>query len=299
METLRQLFSVPLILSSLRFATPLILAAIGGTFNERSGVINIGLEGMMLFGAFSAVYGTFMTGNPWLGVLYAAAGGALLALILAVVCVSLKADQIVVATGINIFASGLTVYLLQIFFDSAGRSPRVPRLPAFRVLGTRYNPMTLLAVLLVPIAWYILFRTPWGLRIRSVGEHPGAADSLGIDVNKYRFICVLISGVLAGLAGAHLSIGDGASFLSGMSEGRGFIALAAMIFGKWNPLGALGAALLFGYFEAVAIRVDILWLPSELLRSIPYVMTIIVLAGAIGRASPPASIGEPYFQEEE
>ncbi|SDL86406.1 ABC transporter permease [Halarsenatibacter silvermanii] len=299
METLRQLFSVPLILSSLRFATPLVLAAIGGTFNERSGVINIGLEGMMLFGAFSAVYGTFITGNPWLGVLYAAAGGALLALILAVVCVSLKADQIVVATGINIFASGLTVYLLQIFFDSAGRSPRVPRLPAFRVLGARYNPMTLLAVLLVPIAWYILFRTPWGLRIRSVGEHPSAADSLGIDVNKYRFICVLISGVLAGLAGAHLSIGDGASFLSDMSEGRGFIALAAMIFGKWNPLGALGAALLFGYFEAVAIRVDILWLPSELLRSIPYIMTIIVLAGAIGRASPPASIGEPYFQEEE
>ena len=299
MDIIRSLLSIPLLLASLRFATPLILAALGGTFNERSGVINIGLEGMMLFGAFAAVYGSFMTGNPWVGVFYSMVAGGLFALILAVVCVTLKGDQIVVATGINIFATGLTVYLLQVLYGASGRSPRVPRLPPIRVLGVRYNPMTILALILVPVAWYILFKTPWGLRIRSVGEHPSAADTLGIQVNKYRFICVLISGVLAGLAGAHLSIGDGSSFLRGMTEGRGFIALAAMIFGKWNPLGALGAAFIFGYFEAVAIRVTIPWIPSELLRAIPYVMTIIILAGAIGRATPPASIGEPYFQEEE
>ena len=299
MVILRQLLSLSLILASLRFATPLILAALGGTFNERSGVINIGLEGMMLFGAFAAVYGSFMTGNPWIGVFYSFVAGGLLALILAVVCVTLKANQIVVATGINIFASGITVYLLQVFFGSSGRSPRVPRLPALRFLGTRYNPMTILAIILVPIAWYVLFKTPWGLRIRSVGEHPSAADTLGISVNKYRFICVLISGALAGLAGAHLAIGDGSSFVRDMAQGRGFIALAAMIFGKWNPLGAFGAALIFGYFEAVAIRVSIPGIPAEFIRTLPYIMTIIILAGVVGRATPPASIGEPYFQEED
>ncbi len=299
MDIIRQLFALPLLLTSLRFATPLILTAVGATFNERSGVINIGLEGMMLFGAFAAAYGSFMTGNPWAGVLYAMAGGGIMALILAVVCVTLKADQIVVATGINIFASGITVYLLQVFFDSAGRSPRVPRLPPLRVLGARYNPMTILAIIVVPVAWYILFKTPWGLRIRSVGEHPSAADTLGIKVNRYRFICVIVSGLMAGLAGAHLAIGDGGAFLREMTEGRGFIALAAMIFGKWNPVGAFGAALVFGYFEAVSIRVTLPGVPSEFIRSIPYVMTIIILAGAIGRATPPASIGEPYFQEEE
>ena len=299
MDIVRQLLALPLILASLRFATPLILASLGGTFNERSGVINIGLEGMMLFGAFAAVYGSFVTGNPWVGVLYSMIGGGVLALILAIVSVSLKADQIVVATGINIFASGITVYLLQVFFGSAGRSPRVTRLPSFRFLGTRYNPMTLVAVILVPIAWYVLFKTPWGLRIRSVGEHPSAADTLGINVNKYRFVCVLISGILAGLAGAHLSLGDGTSFVRDMAQGRGFIALAAMIFGKWNPLGAFGAALIFGYFEAVAIRVSIPGMPAEFIRTLPYVMTIIILAGAVGKATPPAKIGEPYFQEEE
>ena len=299
MDTLFQMFSLPLLLISFRYATPLILAALGGVFNERSGVINIALEGMMLFGAFAAVYGSGLTGNPWIGVLYAVVGGLAFALILAVVCVTFKADQIVVATGINIFASGLTIYLMQVLFGVSGTSPRAPRLPPVRVLGMRYNPLTFVAIALVPVAWFVLFKTPWGLRIRSIGEHPSAADTLGINVNKYRFICVLISGALAGLAGAHLSIGEYSAFVRDMSQGRGFIALAAMIFGKWHPIGAFGAALLFGYAEAISIRVSFAYIPSELIRAIPYVLTIIVLAGFIGKAIPPKAIGKPYFKGED
>ncbi len=299
METIAQMFTLPLLLISFRYATPLILAALGGVFNERSGVINIALEGMMLFGAFAAVYGSGVTGNPWIGVLYSIGAGLAFALILAIVCVTFKADQIVVATGINIFASGLTIYFLQVLYGVAGTSPRAPRLPSIRILGMRYNPITLIAVALVPIVWFILFKTPWGLRIRSIGEHPSAADTLGINVNRYRFICVLISGALAGLAGAHLSIGEFSAFVREMSQGRGFIALAAMIFGKWHPVGAFGAALLFGYAEAISIRVDFAFIPSELIRAIPYVLTIIVLAGFIGKAIPPKAIGKPYFKGED
>lgn len=299
MDTLLQMISIPLLLASFRFATPLIFAALGGLFSERSGVINIALEGMMLMGAFAAVYGSAVTRNPWVGVLFAMIAGALMALIHAVVCVTLKADQIVVGTGINIFASGITVFLLQVLFGVAGTSPRVPRLPAYRFLGLiRYNPMTYLAVILVPIVWFIMYKTHWGLRIRSIGEHPSAADTLGINVNRWRFICVMISGVLAGLAGAHLSIGDGSAFVREMSAGRGFIALAAMIFGKWHPVGAFGAAMLFGYAEAVAVRVDFAFIPSELISAIPYVLTLVVLAGFIGRAIPPKAIGEPYNKGE-
>jgi len=300
MGTIRELLAIPLLLTSFRFATPLILAALGGIFNERSGVINIALEGMMLFGAFAAVYGSGLTGNPWIGVLYSMIAGLSFALILALVCVTFKANQIVVATGINIFASGLTIYLLQVLFGVAGTSPRVPRLPAVRFLGIiRYNPITFIAVALVPIVWFILFKTPWGLRIRAIGEHPSAADTLGVNVNKYRFICVLISGTLAGLAGAHLSIGEGSAFVREMTQGRGFIALAAMIFGKWHPVGAFGAAMLFGYAEAIAIRVDFAYIPSELIRAIPYFITIIILAGFIGKAIPPKAIGKPYFKGED
>lgn len=296
MDTIREMLSLSLILASFRFATPLILAALGGIFSERSGVINIALEGMILFGAFAAVFGSAYTGNPWMGVLYSMIAGGMLALIHATVCVTLKANQIVVGTGINIFASGITIFLLQVFFGVAGTSPRVTRLPAFRFLDVRFNPVTYIALAMVPIVWFILYKTHWGLRIRSIGEHPSAADTLGVNVNRWRFICVVISGVLAGLAGAHLSIGDGSAFVREMSAGRGFIALAAMIFGKWHPVGALGAAMLFGYAEAVAVRVDFAFIPSELISSIPYVLTIVVLAGFIGKAIPPKASGEPYYK---
>ncbi|MFW5790044.1 MAG: ABC transporter permease [Bacillota bacterium] len=294
MESLLEIISLSLILSSFRFATPLILAALGGIFSEKSGVINIALEGIMLFGAFAAVLGSGLTSNPWIGVVYAIVAGVIFAAILAIVSIVFKADQIVVATGINIFASGLTIFLLQIFFDVKGTSPQVMRLPFMRIFNVRFSVLTYVSLILVPIVYYFFYKTHWGLRIRSIGEHPAAADSLGINVNRWRFICVLISGALAGLAGAHLSIGDGNAFVREMSAGRGFIALAAMIFGKWHPVGALGAAMLFGFAEAIAVRVDIAFIPSELISSIPYVLTIVVLAGFIGKANPPKASGKPY-----
>jgi simple sugar transport system permease protein len=167
-----------------------------------------------------------------------------------------------------------------------------------RILDVRFNPITYIAVILVPVVWFIFFKTHWGLRIRSIGEHPAAADTLGINVNRWRFVSVLISGILAGLAGAHLSIGDGSAFVREMSAGRGFIALAAMIFGKWHPVGAFGAAMLFGYAEAVAVRVDFPFIPSELISAIPYVLTLVVLAGFIGKSIPPKASGEPYYKGE-
>ncbi|MFN2340228.1 MAG: ABC transporter permease, partial [Halanaerobium sp.] len=291
METLKQMLSLSLILASFRFATPLILAALGGIFSERSGVVNIALEGMMLIGAFAAVYGSASTGNPWVGVLYSMIAGLSFAAILALVCVTFKANQIVVGTGINIFASGITIFLLQILFGVKGTSPRVTRLPFLRIFNVRFSAITYIALILVPIVWYIFFKTHWGLRIRSIGEHPAAADTLGINVNKWRFVSVLISGILAGLAGAHLSIGDGSAFVREMSAGRGFIALAAMIFGKWHPIKAFGAAMLFGYAEAVAVRVEFAFIPSELISAIPYILTLVVLAGFISKSIPPAASG--------
>ncbi|OWZ84777.1 ABC transporter permease [Natranaerobius trueperi] len=295
MEILAELFSLSVIFATLRFATPLILGALGGLISERSGVINIGLEGMMLFGAFAAVYGSGITSNPWMGLILGILAGMLLASIHALVSVKFKADQIISATGINIFATGITVFLLQVLFNTAGTSPRVPRLPAWQIMDFfPFRPITYFALILVPLVWIFLYKTPWGLRIRSIGEHPQAADTLGINVNRWRFICVVISGALAGMAGTHLSIGAGSAFVRDMSAGRGFIALAAMIFGKYNPFGALGAALLFGYSEALALRVDLPFIPDELFRAFPYVVTIIVLAGFIGKATPPKAIGKPY-----
>ena len=203
-----------------------------------------------------------------------------------------------VATGINIFASGLTIFLLQIFFGVKGTSPQVARLPFMRIFDVRFSVLTYVSLILVPVVYYFFYKTAWGLRIRSIGEHPAAADTLGINVNRWRFISVLISGVLAGLAGAHLSIGDGSAFVREMSAGRGFIALAAMIFGKWHPFGAFGAAMLFGFAEAVAVRVDFPFIPSELISAIPYVLTLVVLAGFFGKSTPPAASGEPYYKGE-
>ena len=298
MDTIKQMLSLSLILSSFRFATPIILAALGGIFSERSGVINIALEGMMLFGAFAAAYGSSINGNAWTGVIFAIIAGLMFGAIHALVCVIFKADQIVVGTGINIFSTGLTIFLLQVLFNVKGTSPMVARLPSMRIFDVRFSVTTYIALILVPVVWYFFFKTSWGLRIRSIGEHPAAADTLGIKVNRWRFISVLMSGVLAGLAGAHLSIGDGSAFVREMSAGRGFIGLASMIFGKWHPVGAFGAAMLFGYAEAVAVRVELPFIPSELISAIPYILTIVVLAGFFGKSTPPAADGEPYTKGE-
>ncbi|MBT9177019.1 MAG: hypothetical protein DDT20_01348 [Firmicutes bacterium] len=287
------IFDIAFLMATLRAATPLIIAALGGIFAERSGVINLALEGKMLTGAFAAVVVSYYTSNPWLGVLAAVLTAAGMAFIYAVASIKYRANQVVSGVAINMLAAGLTVFLVQVFFGTAGMSPAVTRLPN---LGP-FTPIVYLAPLLVGMSFLILYRTPWGLRIRAVGEHPKAAATVGISVINVRYACVVISGMLAGLAGAHLSIGTLSVFVRDMTAGRGFVALAAMIFGKWHPLGALGAALLFGFSEALQMRLQGGGIPSQLIQAVPYIFTMIVLAGFVGRATAPAALGEPFRNE--
>jgi ABC-type uncharacterized transport system permease subunit len=315
MDVLLSIISVALLASTIRAATPLILAALGGIFSERAGVINIALEGIMLIGAFFAVLASYLAnqiGLPpllcaILGVLAALFFGLLIAMIHAVVSIHYRANQIVSGVAINILAVGLTGFLLRLIFQTAGNSPAVPNLPAAPIPGLAsipilgpifFNqpPIVYLALIAVPVSAFVLFRTPLGLRLRAVGEHPKAADTVGVHVYQLRYLGVALSGVLAGLAGAYLSLGQLNIFSEGMTNGRGFIALAAVIFGKWNPWGALGACLLFGLADAVQISLQQAGvnIPSEFLLMLPYVLTLIALAGFVGRATPPAASGVPY-----
>jgi ABC-type uncharacterized transport system permease subunit len=292
--------------SALRATTPLLLAALGGLFSERAGVVNIALEGIMLFGALAAAVvaqlieapypGRTVAYAPWLGLVAAMAVGAAIAWVHAVVSIRYKADQIISGTAINLMAIGIPAVLLSGLYGNSSTSERIRnRLPEWGSGVFELSPLVYLAFALVPVVWFVVFRTPFGLRLRSVGEHPEAADSLGVDVRRIRYAGVIMSGILAGLGGAYLSIGNFNQFVSEMSAGRGFIALAALIFGKWHPLGVLGATLLFGAFEAVATSLgggQIL--PPTLVQSIPFILTMLVLAGFIGRAIPPKAIGKPY-----
>lgn len=297
---MEDLFNISILFATLRISTPLILAAIGGVFSERAGVVNIALEGMMLIGAFTAVVVSFYTKSPWLGVLGAMVSGGLLAWLHALASIKFRADQVVSGTAINILAGGLTVFLMRIIFNVEGTTPQVTKLPSWSLTeAISFNPIVYLALLAVPIAWAVLYKTTFGLRLRAVGEHPQAADTVGVNVYKMRYIAVILSGLLAGLAGAHLSIGEGSVFVRFMTGGRGFIALAAMIFGKWHPVGALWASLLFGLAEAVqinlmGIKVLGITVPPEFISMIPYVVTMLVLAGFVGRSTPPAAVGLPY-----
>ena len=299
-----------LIGSTLRATTPLLFAALGGLFSERAGVVNIALEGIILFGAFAAAVTTqlieapYLAENPrayvpfapWLGVLAAMVVGGFVGWIHAVISIRYKADQIISGTAINLMAIGLpSVLLVALYGNNATSEPIRNRLPEIGSGAFQFSPLVYLAFALVPVVYYVVFRTPFGLRLRSVGEHPEAADSVGIQVKRMRYYGVILSGVLAGLGGAYLSIGNLNQFISEMSGGRGFIALAALIFGKWHPLGVLGATLLFGAFEAAATLLGGGQLmPSSVVQSIPFILTMLVLAGFIGRAIPPKAIGKPY-----
>ncbi len=299
-----------LIGSTLRATTPLLFAALGGLFSERAGVVNIALEGIILFGAFAAAVTTqlieapYLAENPrayvpfapWLGVLAAMIVGGFVGWIHAVISIRYKADQIISGTAINLMAIGLpSVLLVALYGNNATSEPIRNRLPEIGSGAFQFSPLVYLAFALVPVVYYVVFRTPFGLRLRSVGEHPEAADSVGIGVRRMRYYGVVLSGVLAGLGGAYLSIGNLNQFIAEMSGGRGFIALAALIFGKWHPLGVLGATLLFGAFEAAATLLGGGQLmPSSVVQSIPFILTMLVLAGFIGRAVPPKAIGKPY-----
>jgi general nucleoside transport system permease protein len=291
----RELFSASLVMSTLRLATPLVLAALGGMFSERAGVINIALEGIMLAGAFTAAAVTYATGSPWAGLLGGIGAGLLVAAVHAVACIRCKADQVVSGTAINILMFGVPGFLSGAFFLSSGSTPQLGKDQLIP-----YTPMVM-AGLLVPLTWYVLYRTPFGLRLRAVGENPEAADAAGINVASIRYAGVLLSGVLAGIAGAYLSIGQSSLFTRNMTSGRGFIALAALIFGKWRPVQTMLACLLFGLTEAMSIQMQgVVKLPSgddipvQFIQMVPYIMTIVVLAGFIGQSRPPRALGVPY-----
>jgi simple sugar transport system permease protein len=289
--------------SGIRLSIPYTLAGLGGTYSERSGVVNIGLEGMMLTGAFTAVAVTNTTGNAWVGLLAAILVGMLLGLVHAVVCVTFKADQIVSGLALIIFAAGITVFCAwllynqtQIQVESYLRVPVLHTIPFFKGLFNQIPPLVFLTVAIVIASHFVIFKTVFGLRLRSVGEHPQAADTLGISVVKMRYTGVIISGALSGMAGAYLSLEHAHYFVKGISGGRGFIGLASMIFGKWTPFGTAGAGMLFGFGEALKPYLPKV-VPSQFIDMIPYILTILVLTSAIGRATPPASIGVPYIKE--
>jgi general nucleoside transport system permease protein len=368
---MRQILTLALLFSTIRLATPLVLAALGGLYSERSGVINIALEGLLLAGAFTAASVTYYAHSPWVGLGAAMVAGAFVAYILALACIRFRADQVVTGTGINILFIGLPAVLSGALFLSSGSTPQIPKenllptlsgllpgfMPHWRIL-TEVSFMSLLALILVLFTRYVLYRTPFGLRLRAVGENPEAADAAGVGVNRIRYVGVVLSGALAGIGGAYLSIGQSSLFTRNMAAGRGFIALAALIFGKWRPVQTMLACLLFGFADALTIQLQgvpvsavflriaiavliflviwfiahqlsflnrsrsielvsaavvsvIMWrvvyavtrgtqnveIPVQFIQMIPYVVTIVVLAGFIGQSRAPRALGTPYQKE--
>jgi ABC-type uncharacterized transport system permease subunit len=282
--------------STVRLATPLLLAALGGLYSERAGVINIALEGLMLAGAFTAAAVTHWAGNPVVGLVAAVVAGVAVALVHAVACIHFRADQVVTGTAINILMIGIPAMISGAFFLSSGSTPQIPR--------ENLIPLTPIVIgfALVAVTWYVLYRTPFGLRLRAVGEHPAAADAAGVSVTRVRYLAVMLSGALAAIGGAYLSIGQSSLFTRNMTSGRGFIALAALIFGKWRPVPTMLACLLFGFTEALAIQLQGVRfgeeeIPNQFIQIIPYVLTIVVLAGFIGTSRAPRALGIPYVKE--
>ncbi len=294
--------------SALRTATPIALAAYSGVLAERAGVVNIAIEGMMLMAAMVGDLAMLYTGSIWVGIFAGLLAAGVLALLHGALSITFKTDQIISGTAINIFAMGVTGFAYKRFLatpELSRPSPstlqpiEIPLLKDIPVLGDvlfRNRPIVYAMLILTFVIWYALFKTPWGLRVRAVGEHPKAADTMGINVYRTRYISVFLSGLLAGLAGLWFSLEQVGHFDMLMTNGKGFIGLAAMIFGKWNPLGALAAALIFGLPEAVQINLAMSMpnVPYQFMSMIPYILTIIVLTGVVGRAVSPAADGTPY-----
>jgi simple sugar transport system permease protein len=310
--------------STLRLSAPLLLACLAGLYSERSGVFDIGLEGKMLGAAFAAAATATVTGSPWLGLMAAVGASCALALIHGFACISARGNQIVSGVAINFFALGLTAVLGHAWFAQGGKTPPLPSsarlgpiewpltetLGAIPVIGPFYadvisghNILVYVAFLAAPFTWWALWRTRFGLRLRAVGENPAAVDTAGLSVVRLRYLAVLCCGALCGLAGAYLSIAQSAGFIPNMSAGKGFIALAALIFAKWRPIQAMGACLLFGFLDAAAIRLQgtalplIGEVPVQAIQVAPYVLTVVLLAGFIGAARPPRAGGVPYLKE--
>jgi len=322
MDTWVQLISA--LDSTLRLATPLILCVMAGLFSERSGIVDIGLEGKMLAGAFAAAATTAVTGSVWLGLITAMAVSVAMALLHGFACITHRGDQVVSGLAINILAAGLSVVLGIAWFQRGGQTPSltgeqrfgplefpfaeavadVPLLGAlYSDLISGHNLLVYLAFLAVPLTYFLVYKTRFGLRLRAVGENPQAVDTAGISVAWLRYRAVIMAGIFCGLAGAYLSIALGAGFVRDMSAGKGYIALAALIFGKWRPVSAMFACLLFGFLEALATRLQGVDLPIvgqidvQFMQALPYVLTVVLLAGFIGRAIAPKAIGVPYSKD--
>ncbi|MEN3185290.1 MAG: ABC transporter permease [Atribacterota bacterium] len=294
-----EILSLSLFQAMLRMSMPVLFAALGGMFCERAGVINIGLEGIMLNSAFFAVLATFLGGNPWIGLASGVLSGIVLGFVIALLTVKYHGNQVVVGTGINVFGLGFSAFLCQKIWGSRGASGSVVSLPLFRMpylerlLGEN-TALVYIAFLLIVLSHLFLFHTPWGLRLRAVGENPQAADTAGVNVFRYRMFFVTLGSGIAGLGGIFLSLAHLSFFAWGMTSGRGFMGLAAMIFGKWTPLGCFLASLLFGFTDALQMRVQALGvLPSQIILLFPYVVTILVLCGFVGKALPPSDY-KPY-----
>ena len=313
--------------SSLRLATPLLLACLAGLYSERAGVFDIGLEGKILAAAFFSAAIAFTSGSVWIGLLAGIAASMALSGLHGLASITFRGNQLISGVAINFLAAGLTVVIAQTWFQQGGRTPQLSGeerfdnivLPgaASRIrdiaqqgpLGQIYSELisghsiiVYLALLIVPLTWWVLYRTRFGLRLRAVGENPAAVDTAGVSVVGLRFAAVLIAGVLCGLAGAYLATALNAGFVKDMSAGRGFIALAALIFAKWRPWYALSACLLFGFFDAVGNRYQNIQLgdfvvPVQFMQALPYILVVIVLAGLVGKAIPPRAGGEPYVKE--
>lgn len=310
--------------STLRLATPLLLACLAGLYSERSGVFDIGLEGKMLIAAMCAGAVAFYTGSAWVGALAGIAGSLVFAAIHGVTSITFRGNQLIAGVALNFLASGITVLTAQSLFGQGGRTPPLEGAARFNpitlpfvdavknvpVIGTLYQEvisghsiLVYAAFAIVALTWWVLYRTRYGLRLRAVGENPAAVDTAGVSVNRLRFSAVLITGVLCGLAGAYMATALQAGFGKEMTAGRGYIALAALIFAKWRPVAAMYACLLFGFFQALALRPDVVErvvqfkVPVPFLDALPYILTVIVLAGFIGKAIPPRAGGEPYVKE--
>ncbi len=295
------------LVASLRLAVPLAFATLGGLYSERSGVLNIALEGMLLTGAFTSAVATFYTENPWLGMLAGLISGGIVGLLHAFLCVSLYVDQLVSGLAINLVAAGLTSFLARLVFDGSNTQrlvgiepiiiPGLANIPLFGALLFQQNIFVYLIFILVILTTYTLFNTSFGLTLRAVGEYPQAAATAGVSVQRVRYLAVVLSGCLASLGGAYLSLVEVRYFAEGMSAGKGFIAIAALIFGKWHPIGSAVACLLFGTTEALQLRIQALGtnLPYQFLVMLPYAIALLALVSKQNRSTPPAALGVPYF----
>lgn len=300
-----ELLTFAMLFSAIRLATPLIFAALGGLFSERSGVINIALEGLMLAGAFTAAVTTYQFHDPYVGLLCGMVAGGSLAFVYAIACIKFEADQVVTGMAINFLMIGLPALISGSIYESSGSTPQIDKLWQLPNYFNNISLASIVAFILVPICWYVLYKTPFGLRLRATGENPEAADAAGVNVIRIRYFAVILSGVLAAAGGAYLSIGQSSLFTRNMTAGRGFIALAALILAKWRPVPVVFACLFFGLMEAMTIQIQgASWakiggedIPVQFIQIIPYVLTIIVLAGFIGLSRAPKALGIPYRKE--